>query len=77
MNTLDELIQEYQQSIAVMKTQDIPGADLIVGNLVYHLNKLLDMRNDWNSFTEETATLTKQVDRNTQEVISYERELGQ
>ena len=35
------------------------------------------MRNDWNGFTEETATLTKQVDRNTQEVMSYERELGQ
>lgn len=77
MNTLDKLIQEYRQSIAVMKTQDVLGADLIVENLVYHLNKLLDMRNDWNGFTEETTTLTKQVDRNTQEVISYERELGQ
>lgn len=77
MNTLDKLIQEYRQSIAVMKTQDVSGADLIVENLVYHLNKLLDMRNDWNGFTEETTTLTKQVDRNTQEVISYERELGQ
>ena len=77
MNTLDKLIQEYRQSIAVMKTQYVPGADLIVENLVYHLNKLLDMRNDWNGFTEETTTLTKQVDRNTQEVISYERELGQ
>lgn len=77
MNTLDKLIQEYRQSIAVMETQNVPGADLIVENLVYHLNKLLDMRNDWNGFTEETATLTKHVDRNTQEVMSYERELGQ
>lgn len=77
MNTLDKLIQEYQESIAVMKAQTVPGTDLIVENLTYHLNKLLGMREDWNGFTEEAATLTKQVDRNTQEVVNYERELEQ